>query len=68
MDETRDALFQMLLALNYLHSHGVVHRDLKLDNFVYDKKDGNHLKLIDFGFGRSEGFPLRVTLSLGAIV
>jgi calcium-dependent protein kinase len=49
-EEARDAIRQMLLALNYMHSHGVVHRDVKLENFVYDKKDGNHLKLIDFGF------------------
>jgi calcium-dependent protein kinase len=48
--EARDAIRQMLLALNYMHSHGMVHRDVKLENFVYDEKDGKHLRLIDFGF------------------
>jgi calcium-dependent protein kinase len=48
--EAREAMRQMLLAVNYMHSHGMVHRDIKLENYVYDKKDGNHLKLIDFGF------------------
>eukprot|EP00928_Gymnodinium_smaydae_P063656 TRINITY_DN47174_c0_g1_i1.p1 TRINITY_DN47174_c0_g1~~TRINITY_DN47174_c0_g1_i1.p1 ORF type:complete len:558 (-),score=122.34 TRINITY_DN47174_c0_g1_i1:50-1723(-) len=46
------AAYQMLLAINYIHSRKVVHRDLKLENFMYEKKDTDHLKLIDFGFGK----------------
>jgi len=42
----------MLLSIKYLHSEGVVHKDLKLENFLYDQKGGNYLKLIDFGFSR----------------
>lgn len=48
--ETAELMRQMLLAVNYMHSHGIVHRDLKLENFLFDKKDSSHLKLIDFGF------------------
>lgn len=42
---------QMLSAVAYLHSRKpmIIHRDLKPENFVYDQKDGEHLKLIDFG-------------------
>jgi len=46
------AVYQMLLALNYIHSHGMVHRDIKLENWLYDTVGGNHLKLIDFGFSK----------------
>jgi len=50
--DAADAIWQMLLAINYLHSHGMVHRDVKLENFLYDAKGSNHLKLIDFGFSK----------------
>lgn len=46
------SVWQMLLAVNYIHSHGVVHRDIKLENFLYETKEGDHLKLIDFGFSK----------------
>jgi len=49
-EEAARATWQMLLAINYLHNEGVVHRDLKLENFLYDEKGSDVLKLIDFGF------------------
>ena len=30
------AIYQMLLAVNYIHSHDIVHRDIKLENFLYE--------------------------------
>jgi len=50
--QAANVMQQMLLAVHYLHSHGIVHRDIKLENFVYDAKDGDVLKLIDFGFSK----------------
>ena len=42
---------KMLSAVIYCHHHGVVHRDIKLDNFIYeDEAEQAQLKLIDFGF------------------
>jgi serine/threonine protein kinase len=51
--ETAETVWQMLLALNYIHCHGMIHCDLKLENFMYDFKGSNHLKLIDFGFSKN---------------
>ena len=32
-----------------MHSKGIVHRDLKLENFIISKKGDQEIKLIDFG-------------------
>jgi len=58
---------QMLLALNYLHSHSIAHRDLKLQNFLYDVKGGSHLKLIDFGFSKFLGKTTRMRTDCGSV-
>jgi len=62
-----DATRQMLLALHYLHSHGMVHRDLKLENFLYDCAEGNHLKMIDFGFSKFSDSRVRMKTSCGTL-
>jgi serine/threonine protein kinase len=44
---------KMLGALSYLHANKIVHRDLKLENFIFTSaKDDADIKLIDFGFSR----------------
>lgn len=51
--DAAEATHQMLLAVGYLHAHHVVHRDLKLENFLYESQAANSaLKLIDFGFAK----------------
>lgn len=49
-ERAAEATRQMLDAVCYLHSHGVAHRDLKLENFIYADAAKRTLKLIDFGF------------------
>ncbi|KAL3697486.1 hypothetical protein R1sor_011562 [Riccia sorocarpa] len=46
----RHYIAELVLALEYLHSLGVVHRDLKPDNLLI-AHDG-HIKLTDFGLSR----------------
>jgi len=51
--DAAEATRQMLRAVGYLHSHRVVHRDLKLENFLYESDEPtSQLKLIDFGFAK----------------
>lgn len=47
-DEMRGVVQQLLQTLNYLHLRGVVHRDVKIENVLYDREN-RRITLIDFG-------------------
>ena len=46
--EAKYYLFQLLRALHYSHSHGIMHRDVKPQNIMYDRQTKS-LRLIDWG-------------------
>ena len=48
---------QLNMGLLYCHSHRILHRDLKPQNLLIDKRD--NLKLADFGLARAFGIPMR---------
>jgi serine/threonine protein kinase len=59
-EESKKIFFQLLQSIEYLHSYSVVHRDVKLENVLFN--DTKDVKLIDFGFSTvcQKGKRLRV--------
>ena len=41
---------QIILSLQFIHSHNIVHRDIKLDNILIDLN--NNIKICDFGVSK----------------
>jgi len=41
----------LLLTLDYIHQKSIIHRDIKLENILINKKDegGYNVKIADFG-------------------
>mmetsp|Transcript_42874 Transcript_42874/g.91959 ORF Transcript_42874/g.91959 Transcript_42874/m.91959 type:complete len:597 (+) Transcript_42874:300-2090(+) len=70
--DAAEATRHMLRAVGYLHAHNVVHRDLKLENFLYESVEDERnkdvaLKLIDFGFAKLWDRQTPMTASCGSI-
>lgn len=52
-DRASKLMRDMISAVHYLHSKGIVHRDLKLENFLFETKSASSpLVLIDFGLSK----------------
>eukprot|EP00976_Prorocentrum_cordatum_P114661 1195879-Prorocentrum_minimum.AAC.4 len=52
-EDARLIFVQLLTGIQYLHQHGVVHRDLKMENLLLTRKDDlNEIKIADFGLAK----------------
>uniref|UniRef100_A0A7E4VJZ0 non-specific serine/threonine protein kinase n=1 Tax=Panagrellus redivivus TaxID=6233 RepID=A0A7E4VJZ0_PANRE len=47
-NDAREKFWQIISAVDYLHKHNIVHRDLKAENLLLDSSF--HIRLADFGF------------------
>lgn len=51
LDRIKEIAYQILKALQFLHSHSIIHRDVKPENLLVSSN--GLLKVCDFGFARS---------------
>jgi len=55
-ERAKTIIFEIMQGVRYLHSFGIVHRDLKLENVMMtEQKDSAHPKIVDFGLSKIIG-------------
>ncbi|WP_101925815.1 MULTISPECIES: bifunctional serine/threonine-protein kinase/formylglycine-generating enzyme family protein [Luteimonas] len=59
-ERIHDVLRALLSALGYAHARGVIHRDVKAENVLFDEAD--RPLLADFGIALRRGYGTRVTM------
>ena len=47
--EVRSLFKQLISAIEVCHSQGIIHRDLKLENVLFESKARTRIKIVDFG-------------------
>lgn len=67
MDEDRVRFYiaELIVALEHIHKHGIVYRDIKLENILIDAE--GHVKLVDFGLCKKLGPRARAKSFCGTV-
>jgi calcium-dependent protein kinase len=67
--ESARILQQILSAVRYMHDHGIVHRDLKFENIMFENNSPSaRVKIIDFGLSKKFlGKPSYMTERVGTV-
>jgi len=65
--EIRDYMKNLFISLNKVHKYGIIHRDVKPSNFLYNRKTKRY-GLVDFGLAQSEKSLHRQSKSIDAQV
>jgi calcium-dependent protein kinase len=64
--DTRRIIYQILVAVNYLHGRSVCHRDIKPDNTLLENThQGSPIKLTDFGLSKLDQGYMNMTSTVG---
>ncbi|XP_035233138.1 cell division cycle 7-related protein kinase-like, partial [Stegodyphus dumicola] len=55
VNDIRDYMRNLFIALSKIHAHGIIHRDVKPNNFLYCKSQKSYI-LVDFGLAERTDF------------
>jgi tRNA A-37 threonylcarbamoyl transferase component Bud32 len=58
--EAAQLIAEVAYALQYAHDHGIIHRDVKPSNIIFDESNTPHL--MDFGLAKRDGGEITMTL------
>lgn len=70
-EQAVEAALQIAEGMEYVHSHHIIHRDLKLENILLETSPANNLvsvKIIDFGLSRSSVEGVDTLTATGALI
>jgi len=48
-EEAREIFVQLADAVNFCHMNNIIHRDLKLENILFESTESKNIKVVDFG-------------------